>query len=261
MAPPIAASSCATQALVPAGLGSRAARRPRSRPPAVAPRRCRFAAPCSPQPPAHRPPGRSRWHRRGRRPGRRVRRPKARSAPISAARRALLLRLIRGDLRCPRRFRVGPDVRLGRRGRRDGKQVPGLLVRGDGVGPPSRHAEPVAVRLDLCIVGRSEDLQDRYRLTRRGTRRLRDSAPGRQDQKSRACSSDAKSRHCVLRCAMIRIGTGRRDATLTQMGIFRASADEKAAQLSASCRGSSRRPRSLGSSAVVFAAVAAARLT
>ena len=127
-------------------------------------------------------------------------------------------------------------------------------LRGDRVGPPSRHAEPLAVRLDLCIVGRTEDLQDRYRLTRRGTRRLRDSAPGCQDQKSRACSSDAKSRHCVLRCAMIRIGTGRRDATLTQMGIFRASADGKAAQLSASCRGSSRRPRSLGSSAVVFAA-------
>jgi hypothetical protein len=122
---------------------------------------------------------------------------------------------------------------LGFRGWRDGKQVPGLLVRGDGVGPPSRHAEPVAAGLDLCIVGGREDLQDRYRLTRR-TRRLCGSAPGRQDQKSRERSSDAKSRHCVLRYAMIRIGTGRRDATLTQMGIFRAKRGQKTTQLSAS---------------------------
>ena len=65
----------------------------------------------------------------------------------------------------------------------------------------------------------------------------------------------------TVRSPLAYIGTGRRDVTLTQMGIFRASADEKAAQLSASCRGSSRRPRSLGSSAIVFAASSAARLT
>jgi hypothetical protein len=59
---------------------------------------------------------------------------------------------------------------------------------------------------------------------------------------------------------MIRIRTGSRDVTLTQMGIFRASADEKAAQLSNRRREpASPRSRSFGSSAIIFAARATCR--